>query len=407
MFYADLHESCSYSSLISKINSTDKVISNLYRFTILDFYVNLLSGLAASVDIVLLDNDFSSEEIEMLTGSKYEEKTSSILSLKIDNLDDLICRVRSSSSKLTMFTSGTTGVPKMIEHSVESLTRNIKSDNRFNENVWGFAYNPTHMAGLQVFFQALFNKNTIVNIFGLNKQDIFDSIEKFSISHISATPTFFRLLVPSVRVFHTVKQLTFGGEKSEKALHLKVLEIFPEAKIRNVYASTEAGALFASTGDGFIIPEGIKENVKIENGELYIHRSLLGKSNSFNDDMPWYASGDMVEFLDNDKQIFRILSRRSEMINVGGYKINPNEVESAIRNMEGIKESRVYGIPNSVLGNILCADVVTYNKTLSETDIKKFLAMCLQSFKVPRKIFFKEEITISRTGKIERKNAKR
>ena len=407
MFYADLHESCSYSSLISKINSTDKVISNLYRFTILDFYVNLLSGLAAGVDIVLLDNDFSSEEIEMLTGSKYEEKTSSILSLKIDNLDDLICRVRSSSSKLTMFTSGTTGVPKMIEHTVESLTRNIKSDNRFNENVWGFAYNPTHMAGLQVFFQALFNKNTIVNIFGLNKQDIFDSIEKFSISHISATPTFFRLLVPSVSVFHTVKQLTFGGEKSEKALHLKVLEIFPEAKIRNVYASTEAGALFASTGDGFIIPEGIKEKVKIENGELYIHRSLLGKSNSFNDDMPWYASGDMVEFLDNDKQIFRILSRRSEMINVGGYKINPNEVESAIRNMEGIKESRVYGIPNSVLGNVLCADVVTYNKTLSETDIKKFLAMCLQSFKVPRKIFFKEEITISRTGKIERKNAKR
>lgn len=405
MFYADLNQLCTYSSLISKINSTDKVISNLYRFTILEFYVNLLSGLAAGVDIVLLDNDFSSEEIEMLTGSKYDEKISPILSLKIVDLDDLICRVRSSSSKLTMFTSGTTGVPKMIEHSVESLTRNIKSDNRFNENVWGLAYNPTHMAGIQVFFQALFNKNTLVNIFGLSKQDIFDSIEKFSISHISATPTFFRLLVPSVSVFRTVKQLTFGGEKSEKAFHLKVLKIFPEAKIRNVYASTEAGTLFASTGDGFMIPEGIKEMVKIENGELYIHRSLLGKSNSFHDDMVWYASGDMVEFLDEDKQIFRILSRRSEMINVGGYKINPNEVESAIRNIDGIKESRVYGIPNSVLGNVLCADVVTLNKALSETDIKKFLTACLQSFKVPRKIFFKEEITISRTGKIERKNA--
>jgi acyl-CoA synthetase (AMP-forming)/AMP-acid ligase II len=90
---------------------------------------------------------------------------------------------------------------------------------------------------------------------------------------------------------------------------------------------------------------------------------------------------------------------------VGGYKINPNEVESTLRGMEGIRESRVYGIPNSVLGNVLCADVVTLNKALSETDIKKFLAACLQSFKVPRKIFFKEEITISRTGKIERKNA--
>lgn len=405
MFYADLHQLCSYSSLISKINSTDKVISNLYRFTILDFYVNLLRGLAAGVDMLLLDNDFSSEEIEILTGLKYEERISSVLSHKVVDLDDLICRIRSSSSKLTMFTSGTTGVPKMIEHSVESLTRNIKSDNRFKENVWGFAYNPTHMAGMQVFFQAFFNKNTLVNIFGLNKQDIFDSIEKFSITHISATPTYFRLLVPSISVFHTVKQLTFGGEKSEKEFHLKVLEIFPEAKVRDVYASTEAGALFASKGDGFIIPEGIKEKVKIEGGELYIHISLLGKSNSFSDDKPWYASGDMVEFLDSEKQIFRILSRRSEMINVGGYKINPNEVESAIRNMEGVKETRVYGIPNSVLGNILCADVVTYNKSLSEADLKRFLAACLQSFKVPRKIFFKEEISISRTGKIERKNA--
>jgi acyl-coenzyme A synthetase/AMP-(fatty) acid ligase len=369
--------------------------------------VNLLSGLAAGIDMVLLDNDFSSKEIEILTGSKYNEKNISISSLKLADLDDLICRVKSSSSKLTMFTSGTTGVPKMIEHSVESLTRNIKSDNRFSENVWGFAYNPTHMAGIQVFFQAFLNKNTLVNIFGLSKQDIFDSIEKFGITHISATPTFFRLLVPSVTVFHTVKQITFGGEKSEKAFHLKVLEIFPEAKIRNVYASTEAGALFASTGDGFEIPDRIKEKVKIENGELYIHRSLLGKSNLFNNDISWYATGDMVEFLDDHKQIFRILSRRSEMINVGGYKINPNEVESAIRNIDGVKESRVYGIPNSVLGNVLCADVVTYNKSLSETDIKKFLAACLQSFKVPRKIFFMEEITISRTGKIERKNVKR
>ena len=70
-----------------------------------------------------------------------------------------------SNSKLIMFTSGTTGVPKSIEHSMESLTRNIKIDTKFLNNVWGFAYNPTHMAGIQVFFQAFFNKNTIVKIF--------------------------------------------------------------------------------------------------------------------------------------------------------------------------------------------------------------------------------------------------
>lgn len=405
MFYADLHQLCSYTSLINRINSTDKVISNIYRYTILDFYVNLLSGLAAGVDMVLLDNDFSFEEIEMLTGSAYNEKIAFTLNPNLVDLDDLLTRIMCSSSKLTMFTSGTTGVPKMIEHSVETLTRNIKSENRFSDNVWGFAYNPTHMAGIQVFFQAFLNKNTLVNIFGLSKQDIFKSIEKFSITHISATPTFFRLLVPSDSAFYTVKQLTFGGEKSEKAFHQKVLEIFPNAKIRNVYALTEAGALFASKDDGFVIPEGINEKIKIEEGELYIHKSLLGVSNTFSNDMVWYATGDLVEFLDDEKITFRILSRRSEIINVGGYKINPNEVESALRGMEGIRESRVYGIPNSVLGNVLCADVVTFDKSLSESDIKKFLGSCLQRFKVPRKIFFKQEIKLSRTGKIDRKNA--
>ena len=405
MFYADLHQSCSYSELINRLNATDKVVSNLYRFKELDFFVNLLSGLASGVDMVLLDNDFSAEEVEKVSGATYKENQIAISSLNLKGAEDLIQRVRTSSSHISLFTSGTTGVPKTIEHSVESITRNIKSDDRFRGNVWGFAYNPTHMAGIQVFFQAFFNGNTLVNIFGLGKQDILKSIEKFGISHISATPTFYRLLVPSSTTFPTVKQITFGGEKSDKALHQKVAEIFPEAKIRNVYASTEAGALFASKDDGLVIPEAMKEKIRIEEGELLIHKSLLGKASAFNDENAWYASGDMIEFLDEQEQVFRILARKSEMINVGGYKVNPNEVEAALRSMEGIQESKVYGMPNSVLGNILCADIVKADEAITEPDIKKFLASSLQSFKVPRKIFFKDAIALSRTGKIDRKNA--
>ncbi len=404
LFYVDLHQSCSFSELIKRLNGIDKVVANLYRYNELDFFVNLLAGLASSVDMVLLDNDFSREEVEKVSGSPYRETITSIPELALVDLDDLIERVKKSSSKLSLFTSGTTGIPKTIEHSVESITRNIKSNSSFKGSLWGFAFNPTHMAGIQVFFQAFFNGNTLVNIFGLGKQEIFKLIEIYGVSHISATPTFYRLLIPSEKVFSTVKQITFGGEKSDKVLHQKVSEVFPEAKIRNVYASTEAGALFASRDDGFVIPIGIKDKIKIDGGELIIHKSLLGKASLFSDENPWYATGDMVEILDEQKQIFRIIARNSEIINVGGYKVNPNEVEAALRSMKGIQESRVYGVPNSVLGNILYADVVKSDQAVTESDIKKFLTFSLQSFKVPRRIFFKETIALSRTGKIDRKN---
>ena len=407
MFYIDTHKSCSYQELIVRLNNTDRVITNYYKFDQLDFFVNLLAGIVSGVDMVLLDSDFSEQEVESLHGSPYEETSIFIPRLSLTGNRDLVERVMKSPTKIKLFTSGTTGLPKAVEHSIFSLTRNVKQEERFRGAIWGFAYNPTHMAGIQVFFQALINCNTLVNIFELSKEHVYQSIEMFEITHISATPTFYRLLVPSLKPYPIVKHITFGGEKSDIILHQKVSEVFPEAKIRNVYALTEAGALFASKNDGFLIPDNIKEKIRFVEGELFIHKSLLGSSPSLDDGNPWYGTGDMVEFIDEGQQYFRILARNSEMINIGGYKVNPNEVEGVLRNMDGVRESKVYGVPNSVLGNILCADVVITETSIKESDIRRFLSDYLQNYKVPRKIFFKSTISLSRTGKMERRNVER
>ena len=404
LFYIDNDNSCSYEQLIARLNNTDRVITNLYRFNQLDFFVNLMAGIVADLDMVLLDNDFSESEVRSLCGSPYEINSICIPKLNLIGEVDLVERILNSSSKLKLFTSGTTGLPKSVVHSVAALTRNVKCDERFRGNTWGFAFNSTHMAGIQVFFQALINRNTIVNIFAKSKEQVYKSIEMFGITHISATPTFFRLLIPSPKSYPTVNQITFGGEKSDSFLHQKVRNIFPKASIRNVYASTEAGALFASKDDIFSIPENIKEKIRIVDGELFIHKTLLGTSSLFNDQYTWYGTGDKVEFLDDNLQHFRIVGRNSEMINVGGYKVNPNEVESRLREMSGIVESKVYGIPNSVLGNILCVDIVRSDSSITEVVIRNFLSETLQPYKVPRRVFFVNAISLSRTGKIERKN---
>ncbi|MDZ7795644.1 MAG: hypothetical protein U5N56_00735 [Candidatus Marinimicrobia bacterium] len=93
---------------------------------------------------------------------------------------------------------------------------------------------------------------------------------------ISATPTFYRLLLPSKNVFKNVMRVTSGGEKLDNKTIEYLHQLFPNAKITNVYASTEAGTLFASKADVFTIKADMKKYVKIENNELLIHNSFIG-----------------------------------------------------------------------------------------------------------------------------------
>ena len=117
----------------------------------------------------------------------------------------------------------------------------------------------------------------------------------------------------------------------------------------------------------------------------------------------WYQTGDIVEVINENPFQFKFISRKTEMINVGGYKVNPYEVEELINCIDGVKSSRVYGRKNSILGNVLMAEVVVKsNSEISEENIKKNLNVHLQNFKVPRKIVFVNDISKGRTGKLIR-----
>ena len=83
--------------------------------------------------------------------------------------------------------------------------------------------------------------------------------------------------------------------------------------------------------------------------------------------------------------------------------MNPGEVENVIMAMEGVRQALVYGKANSILGNVLCADVqLEEGFALSELEIKKVISSQLQNFKIPRRIKFVEEMSLTRTGKLKR-----
>lgn len=286
----------------------------VYSSSFYKVFFNIVLSLALGKEIILLDSDFSHDEIIKLVGdAKLISNSNQIINpIGINNIDELFSLIEKNKDnwKITLYTSGTTGAPKKITHSFESISRFVKTNNKFKLNVWGFAYNPTHMAGLQVFLQAFFNRNPIIRLFGLDRNIQLDLINEFSVTNISATPTFYRLLLPADRVCSSVLRLTSGGEKFDPSTLSSLAVMFPNAKVTNVYASTEAGTLFGSTGNNFIIKESMQNLVKVLDGELLLHKSLMGQSESFVLEGDWYKTGDLVEVLKEEPLTIRFLARK-------------------------------------------------------------------------------------------------
>jgi len=398
-----------YEQLINDINKQTLLKRYVKKSDPYEILKGIVVSLVAEERIVLLDSDFTEEEVKNL-GLSVEELNEEVVLKKdkISSCDELLAKIQKSDNRweIVLYTSGTTGRPKRVAHKLDSITRGTKVSEKYRENVWAFAYNPTHFAGLQVFFQAFYNQNPMIYIFDVNRKEVENVLRRYNVTHISATPTFYRSILPYIReVVPSVERATMGGEKYDKNLEAQLLKVFPNADVRNVYASTEAGSIFSAKGDIFSISPRIADKVRFaEDGELLIHKSLLGESDTFQLDEDWYRTGDIVEMIDESH--FKFVSRKTEMINIGGYKVNPHEVEDEIKKIDGVVDVIVKARSNRITGNILVAEVKIndgIDKREKEKEITKILEKRLQSWKIPRIFTFVDNIELTRTGKKVRK----
>lgn len=368
-----------------------------------EYLINFVVALYHHEPIILMDSDFSENEMTDLGLAENLGEVKKLDKSKVKSQRDWVKGIKESTSLITLFTSGTTGIPKQVQHTVASLTRMVRIGDNYQNNRWVLAYNPTHMAGLQVLFQALLNRNLIVNIFGASIDIASKGIIEENVTNISATPTFYRMLVSTGNRFPEIKRVTVGGEKSNRELHRKMQLAFPNAKLNNIYASTELGALFVSNGEVFKISSNLTSKVQVsDDGELLVHASLLPNKKI---ESEWYPTGDLVKIKSQEPLAFTFISRKTEMINIGGYKVNPNEVEGVILLFPGVVNCRVFGKPNSVLGNILCAEVqMSENSEFNKRNLQQFISTRLQDYKIPRIVKKVNLIDTTRTGKITRKS---
>lgn len=313
-------------------------------------------------------------------------------------------------------TSGTTGVPKLIEHNTQSLTKTCKTDEKRGGSFkWGLVYDPFRFAGLQVVLQSFASGSRLV--LGYQLPNIQQQAQLFSLQKVnalSATPTYWRkLLMTGLASTLPLNQITLGGEPADQAILSSLANTFPNARIAHIYASTEVGVGFSVTDrkPGFpieFIEKGVNGNqLRISSHNTLQIRpddpgsSLLGTA--LMDDEGYIDTGDLVD-IDGDRVLFK--GRDSGAINVGGNKVTPEEIEAVIRMVPGVGEVIVKGKSSGMMGQIVVAEVEAspeYTDTLSlKRDIMTACKAALDRYKIPALIRFVENVPLSPAGKIIR-----
>jgi len=407
LFYSDpfLQKRYTYKELLEALNNSEVLPKVIYSQNYFEIFKNLILSLIHDQPLTIIDYDFTENELQKIGINHDELKKKRILS-SVDPIDLVTmseCKEKLNNWSLTLFTSGTTGIPKKYTHSFVSLSKTLKINSKHKDDIWGFAYNPTHIAGIQLFFQALFNFNSIIRLFGIPNNAIIRLIEEREINRISATPTFYNLLLTN-KQFPKVLSITSGGEKLSEKRAQELRNIFPNARINNIYAATEFGSLLVSKDNLFEINSQNDSYLKIVDDELYVKKDFVAKASLETFKNEWFKTGDKVRIVSQNPLKFEFTAREDEIINVGGYKVVPSEIEEVGLKYRNVKEVLAYGKKNSVLGEIVCCDVVIERSKMdfNVSGLRKYFAENLQEFKVPRLIKIVDNIPKTRSGKIKR-----
>ena len=409
-----------YKNILDKHNISSKVVVILgdYSFYNLALFFALYENkniiVPITSNIKKVQDDFIKESF-CQTIIKTDEKNLLIQNLKTTFSHNMIDNLREkNSSGLILFSSGSTGKPKAMVHNLDTLIDSFKDKKEKSMNMLVFLMFD-HIGGLNTVFNALCMGACLIIPKIKDAKTICELIEKYKIMVLPSSPTFLNLILISEEYknydLSSLRMITYGTETMPQSLLLKLKEVFPKVKFLQTFGTSETGISTTSSKSSnslFMKLEDINGEYKIVENELWLRSKtqVLGYLNASMDSFTsdgWFKTGDLVEV---DGEYIKIIGRAKEVINVGGQKVLPAEVESIILEMEEISDCMVYGEKNAITGQTVVCDVVL-NKNI-ENIKKRVRVFCkdrLDAYKIPTKVNVVDKTNFSdRFKKIRRKD---
>ncbi|MGN0860383.1 MAG: fatty acid--CoA ligase family protein [Candidatus Spyradosoma sp.] len=313
------------------------------------------------------------------------------------------------SSGLVLFSSGSTGTPKAMLHNLDALADSFppKLSGRRTAVLLFLLFD--HIGGINTLLRAFSVGAKVVIPQERSPAEIAELIEEEKISLLPATPTFLNLLLMEKaqcsRDFSSLRLISYGAESMPDALLKRLKSAFPRVRFTQTFGTSETG-IARTIGDekhsSLIRIDGASTEVRIENGELLLRSKtqILGYLNDEDSERitpdGWFRTGDVVEVRANG--FLKIIGRKNDLINVGGEKVFPGEIENILLKIPQISDATVFGEPNRITGQSIAAKIVLREpmKTLeAKRLVASFCRNRIARYKIPARIIIVPQTEIS------------
>lgn len=334
-------------------------------------------------------------------GARYER-----LSGEAAASQPLVERLKAANaSGLVLLSSGTTGRPKVILHDLDRIVSATLARRRKGRLTLILFLLFDHIGGLNTLLSSLCAGHTGIALDKRTPEEVCSLIERYRARILPTSPTFLTLMLLGdlTRQYDvsSLKLITYGTEPMPEPLLARIREAIPSARLLQTFGTSETGISStvseSSRSTFFKIDDELFEH-RVVDGELHLRSrtqflGYLGEATDNVTEDGWFRTGDLVQRGDNG--YFRIQGRRSEAINVGGEKVLPLEVESVLLTSPLVADCVVYGEPNALTGQHVCAEVKP-RQALSRSELRahvqQFLAARLAPFKVPARVVAVDQI---------------
>lgn len=297
---------------------------------------------------------------------------------------------------LILFSSGTTGVPKAAVHNLTFLLEKFKKEGKRLSTVTFLLFD--HIGGFNTMMHTLTNGGLIVTLKTRSADEVCSIIEKYKLELLPTSPTFINMIILNKTYekydLSSLKLITYGTEPMPEATLKTMHKILPNVILKQTYGLSELGIMPTKSENSESLWIKLKNDetfqTKIVDDILYIKSksAMIGYLNApspFDED-GWFNTNDKVI---KKGDWVRILGRTTDLINVGGQKVYPVEVESIFLECNGVLDIRIFGVDNPIMGKIVEAQVQVSEENNNREFIKmlrKYAKEKLEAYKIPAKI---------------------